>query len=104
MRSLSRVVGIALLCAFCYLLGLAFVAFMTDSVYVDLNLEGTTAWDECDDCGAFMSNEAGVWVLIVATVYTAACLVLGAYLISRRRRRDRATTLRTPADEASGVA
>ena len=88
MRRLTRVVGVALACVFCFLLGLAFVVFVTGNVYVDINPTGTTAWEECDDCNFLLSNEAWFWAKIAAAVYTSACLALGAYLIRRRRRRD----------------
>jgi ABC-type Fe3+-siderophore transport system permease subunit len=87
MRRLPRVLGLALLWVGCYLIGLAFVAYLTLNLYVDVNVAGTTAWEECDDCGFYLSDEAWLWTMAMAALYSAACLGLVAYLVSRRRRR-----------------
>jgi ABC-type Fe3+ transport system permease subunit len=103
MRRLARVVGVALSCAFPFVLGLAFVFIVTTNVYVDINLTGTTSWEECDDCSFLLSSEAWFWAKIAAAVYTSACLALGAYLIRRRRRRDVAGRLGAEAERAPAV-
>lgn len=96
-------VGVAFLCVFCFLLGLTFVVYVTANAYVDINLGGTTAWEECDDCSFLLSNAAWFWAKIAAAVYTSACLALGAYLIRRRRRRDGAGRLDAVPERATIV-
>jgi hypothetical protein len=101
MRKLARALAVALLGICCYLVGLAFVAFMTMTLYVDVNLTGTPAWEECDDCMPFMSDEAMSWTMNTVAVYTAGCVGLVAYLVSRRRRHDRAGRVGDPLEEAT---
>ena len=77
MKRKLQFLGLALWWTFWYLAGLGFVAYLTDGAYVELNLAGSAAGEECDDCGAFMSSDSWFWVKVVVALYSAACVLDG---------------------------